>query len=477
METRYISYSRVSTNEQGEKGVSIEAQKEEHQRWARENGIEIYRYFTDSGYSAGSFKRPGLQEMISLIAENKKTKKGYPYRYVLLIRYQSRLIRDISKKRSLQCVFEKYNVSVQCLNGDWKREPNAGGIVTDIQMLIDENERLQVSGRVYDSYRHIAMAGCYPIGGKRPPLGYKKVRAGKNWKLAPDEIEAPQIKSLFEMLATGEFTAKKACVYLNSQEFLGRRWSWHVLTKLIDNPLYYGRFQTAWFDSEDPTIDNSLKAGWFNPACHTEPIISKDLYDQVQMVMHRRKSQRNSHVYYFKDKIICNLCGSHLKNRCAWRSRTNESILYKYYFCSKCQKRINESFILDEFLYRYPNWERKIKDISFCEKTKASVKKKEEEQSLLTELFEEDLLSKEDYTKRYKVLAQSIVQQQNELQRISAKKKLDWSDLTEQEKMDIIQNSVDSIIVIPGPIDSEAAIVSIKFYDEPPMIKESKKKR
>ncbi len=37
--------------------------------------------------------------------------------------------------------------------------------------------------------------------------------------------------------------------------------------------------------------------------------------------------------------------------------------------------------------------------------------------------------------------------------------------------------SVDSIIVIPGPIDSEAAIVSIKFYDEPPMIKESKKKR
>lgn len=227
METRYISYSRVSTNEQGEKGVSIEAQMEEHQRWAAENGVTISHFFTDSGYSAGSFKRPGLQDMISLISQNKKTKSGYPYRYVLLIRYQSRLIRDISKKRSLQCVFEKFNVSVHCLNGDWKKEPNAGGIVTDIQMLIDENERLQVSGRVYDSYRHIAMTGCYPIGGKRPPLGFKKIKSGKNWKLVPDEAEAPQIKELFELLSTGDYTAKKACVYLNSVNYLGRRWTWN----------------------------------------------------------------------------------------------------------------------------------------------------------------------------------------------------------------------------------------------------------
>ena len=476
METRYISYSRVSTNEQGEKGVSIEAQMEEHQRWAAENGVTISHFFTDSGYSAGSFKRPGLQDMISLISQNKKTKSGYPYRYVLLIRYQSRLIRDISKKRSLQCVFEKFNVSVHCLNGDWKKEPNAGGIVTDIQMLIDENERLQVSGRVYDSYRHIAMTGCYPIGGKRPPLGFKKTKSGKNWKLVPDETEAPQIKELFELLSSGDYTAKKACVYLNSVNYLGRRWTWNVLSKLIDNSLYYGRLQTTWFDSDDPTISTTLKSGWYSSDCHTEPIISKDLFDQVQATMHRRKKKRDNHVYYFKSKMKCHICGNDLKNRCAWRARSNESILYKYYFCPKCQKRINESFILEKFLYYYPNWERKIKDLSFCEKTQSIIKTKEAEVNLLTELFEENLITYDGYSKRYRTLALEIQQQANELDKISAKKELDWSDLTDQEKMDIVQRSIEMIYVIPGPIESDAEIVSIKFYDEPPMIPKARKK-
>lgn len=475
METIYISYSRVSTNEQGERGVSIEAQIEEHDRWARENNVTISHYYQDSGYSAGSFKRPGLQELIGLISKNKKTKHGYPYRYILLIRYQSRLIRDISKKRSLQCVFEKYNVSVHCLNGDWSKEPNAGGIVTDIQMLIDENERLQVSGRVYDSYRHIAMAGCYPIGGRRPPFGYRKEKSGKNWKLVVDPEEAQQIRNLFDLLSTGNYSSKKACAYLNSINLFERKWSWNTLSKLIDNPIYYGRLRTAWFDSEDPTIHESQKTGWYSSECHNEPIITKELFDKVQTTMHRANRKRGNHVYLFKGKVVCSNCGTTLKNRCAWRANSRESVLYKYYYCPNCEKRINELFILERFLYKYPKWERKIKDINFCEQLRRQLANKQKELDLVSELFEEQLLKFDEYSKRFKLLVKEMNQIETELKKIISKKELDWSDLSETEKQEVIQKSVDLISVVPGPIEDGALVLEIRFFEDVPTIRKAKK--
>lgn len=474
METVYISYSRVSTNEQGEKGVSIEAQIEEHERWAAENKVKISYYFQDAGYSAGTFKRPGLQEMIALISKNIKKKGIYPFRYVLLLRYQSRLIRDISKKRSLQCVFDKYNVTVHCLNGDWKKEPNAGGIVSDIQMLIDENERLQVSGRVYDSYRHIALSGCYPIGGSKPPVGFRRQKCGKNWKLIHDEKEATEVKELFELLATGEYTGKKVCAYLNGINYLNRKWSWNSLAKLIDNPIYYGRFRTSWFDSDDPSITEDQKQGWYSLTCHVEPIVSRELFDDVQDKMHRKKKTQSNHVYYFKGKVRCHNCGSKMNIRCAWRATTKEPVLYKYYYCPKCEKRINESYILENFLYRYPNWERKLKDLAFCEQVKKQISQKKEEMDLVTELFEDQTFSVAEYTTRYKKIAQDMSELTKELSKIAAKKELDWSDLSEREKTDVIQNSIDMITVIPGPIEDGAAVLKIDFYKELPKIRKAK---
>lgn len=471
METIYLSYSRVSTNEQGEKGVSIEAQIEEHERWARENHVEIKHFFQDAGYSAGTFKRPGLQELINLVSHNIKKKAGFDYRYVLLVRYQSRLIRDISKKRSLQCVFQKYNVTVQCLNGDWEKEPNAGGIVSDIQMLIDENERLQVSGRVLDSYRHIALSGCYPIGGPRGPLGYRKVPEGKNYRLVPDDEEAPLIRELFEILSTGEYTAKKICTLLNARDFMGRIWSWNVLTKLIDNPIYYGRFRTPWFDSKDPTIPDSQKTNWYSTEHHVEPLISEELFNKVQDTMHRNNRKRGRHVYYFRNKLKCYNCGNLLRQRCAWRQTSGEPVLYKYYFCENCKKRINERFVLEKFLYQYPNWERKMKDRSYFDKIKSRIKNKESELNVLSELLEEGALTSADFKARFSSISASIRELNLELERNIQTKERDWNDLSDQEKQHIIQNSIEAIYVIPGPIEGVAAIMDIQFSDDAPTIR------
>ena len=71
-----VSYLRVSTREQAERGgteegFSIPAQREANARKADEPGARIVREFIDAGESARSADRDGLQEMLAFIAASR----------------------------------------------------------------------------------------------------------------------------------------------------------------------------------------------------------------------------------------------------------------------------------------------------------------------------------------------------------------------------------------------------------------------
>ena len=477
MQTIYLSYSRVSTNEQGEKGVSIEAQIEEHKAWAANRGVEISHFFVDKGYSAGTFRRPGLQEMLRLLSENKKTKHGFSKAYVIIIRYQSRLIRDVSKKRSLQCVFETYNVTVHCLSGTWAGKPDAGGIVSDIQMLFDENERKQVSGRVLDSYRHIAMSGGYPLGGKSPPKGYRREMIGKIKRLVPSD-EAPEVREAFELLATGKYTAKTACELFNAKKLLNKKWNSNILSRFIDDPIYYGRLKTSFFDSDDPAIQEAQKAGWYSLECHCEPIISRELFDQVQHIMHTKRKAA-AHYYYFENKIKCFQCGELLAKRCAWRlvKSTGDYKLYKYYYCNHCNERINESYVLEQFLLDYPNWERNKVDSNFLKMLKNKIVSKQNQIDILNDLYDDGAVDQEEYIERLKKLSKEIKLSRSEYKKYLDERESDWNQFTKDQKKAFIRSVVDCIYVCPGPMFDKAKVTEIKYRDSLPVIKKYIKKR
>lgn len=224
MKTIYLSYSRVSTREQAMQGASIAAQIAEHDRFANDKDAVIEYYFSDDGYSAGSFDRPELQRLLKMISKNKQKNGEYDLHYILLVRYQNRLIRDIAKKRSLQCVFKTYNVEVVCMNGKWEGSPIDGGLATDIQMIFDENERTQISPRVIASYKQIAKEGCYPVGGN-PPLGYKREKVGRSSKLVPDEATKDFVIWLFQTLSLNQYSVVELADRLRAQKILGRNWS------------------------------------------------------------------------------------------------------------------------------------------------------------------------------------------------------------------------------------------------------------
>jgi site-specific DNA recombinase len=58
-------YTRVSTERQAEEGFSLEAQHDILMNVLERKELILYRVYSDPGVSGGSFKRPGVQQMLT----------------------------------------------------------------------------------------------------------------------------------------------------------------------------------------------------------------------------------------------------------------------------------------------------------------------------------------------------------------------------------------------------------------------------
>jgi len=67
--TKAISYRRVSTDEQGDSGLGLEAQADMIDDWAQAEGRTVAKSFTDRGESGGSNweSRPGLSQAVEAL--------------------------------------------------------------------------------------------------------------------------------------------------------------------------------------------------------------------------------------------------------------------------------------------------------------------------------------------------------------------------------------------------------------------------
>ena len=68
---KVLGYVRVSTEEQAELGVSLEAQQAKLTAYAGLYDLELLEVIVDAGVSAKSFTRPGLQRALSMLRKGK----------------------------------------------------------------------------------------------------------------------------------------------------------------------------------------------------------------------------------------------------------------------------------------------------------------------------------------------------------------------------------------------------------------------
>src|SRR3954466_3192287 len=161
--TRAVAYLRVSTEEQADHGVSLDAQRERVAGYARLYDVELVDVVVDAGLSAKSLEREGLQRALAMLRAGAAD--------ALLVTKLDRLTRSVKDLNHLLDVYFGEGCFGLLSVGDKVDTRTAGGrLGLNIQGSVSQWEREAIAERTREAMRLKVPRGEH-VGGK-PPYGY-----------------------------------------------------------------------------------------------------------------------------------------------------------------------------------------------------------------------------------------------------------------------------------------------------------------
>ena len=192
MPTRAVAYVRVSTLQQADEGVSLEAQTDRLKQYAKLYELELVDVVVDAGASAATLDRPGLKRALGMLKSDAAD--------ALLVVKLDRLTRSL---RDLGTLVETYFTSGRWAllsMGEQVDTRTAGGrLVLNVLGAVSQWEREAISERTSAALQHKANKGEF-TGGK-PPYG---MRVDPGGKLEPDGAEQLVISAARELRGQGK---------------------------------------------------------------------------------------------------------------------------------------------------------------------------------------------------------------------------------------------------------------------------------
>jgi site-specific DNA recombinase len=158
---RAVGYTRVSTEEQAQSGVSLEAQEEKIRAYCTAKSWELARVVRDAGYSAKDLNRPGMQELISGC-------KGKEMDVVVILKLD-RLTRSVKDLGYLvEDVFNRHGIAFSSIQDNFDTCTANGRMVMNILATLAQWERDVISERTREAMQFmkqgLKLVGAVPFG-------------------------------------------------------------------------------------------------------------------------------------------------------------------------------------------------------------------------------------------------------------------------------------------------------------------------
>jgi len=206
---RAYGYVRVSTEEQAQEGVSLDAQEERIKAYAFAHGLELVKIFRDEGHSAKSLNRPAMQELLNTIKGKEKE--------ALIIYKLDRLTR---KTRDLLFLIEEYfqdgNTRFLSINDHIDTETAQGKFFLTMSVGMAQMELELISERTKAALQYKKETLGHKLG--QVPYGYQRI----DGKLVEHHEEKNVLRRIKRMRKEGLSFAKIAN-RLNQQGVSTRR--------------------------------------------------------------------------------------------------------------------------------------------------------------------------------------------------------------------------------------------------------------
>lgn len=299
-------YIRVSTDEQAQKGYSLNEQRETCRSRALELGADEVLEFADEGVSGSLIDRTGLNRLREYISAGRIN--------LLVVRDPDRLSRRLSHQLLLTEEIERAGVSLQFLDFDWQDTPD-GRLFYAIRGAIAEYEKEKIRERTSRGRLQKARQGGVPVGFHA--YGYMYHRETGRVLVHPEESEV--VRQVFNWFVNGDLGLNGVAKRLNESRVptrRGRLWHRQVIRQIIANPVYTGRWRYKEVEIPVP------------------PLVDSSLWERAQSKLQfarRLWAGKGRQQYLLSGIIVCGLCGSTMNGVYAnrWGTRERRYTCYK----------------------------------------------------------------------------------------------------------------------------------------------------
>lgn len=348
-------YERLSRDDelQGESN-SIMNQKKLLENYARENGFENIRHYTDDGYSGGDFLRPGWLQMIDDIEAG--------FISTVIVKDMSRVGRNhIETGFYTEMYFGKLDVRFIAVNNSIDTTDPASTEFSGILNIVNEWYLRDQSRKISLAYHQKGQSGK-PLS-SIPPYGYIRDPQQKDhWVI--DEEAAAVVRYIFHLAEEGMFPGQIATRmknerfevpgYYKERKGIGKSshpiaesrkydWSTNRITDIIGREEYKGwlvNFKKEKVPGLKKYVTTPVEKRCVFENAH-EPIVSPEVWELAQKVLHRKKFHHGDYGEFspFHKLVFCGECGTMMTEQRCLHLKENGKRYYRDYFqCSEYSK-------------------------------------------------------------------------------------------------------------------------------------------
>lgn len=320
---RAISYLRVSTREQAERGgreegFSIPAQREANKKKAQSMGAMVVKEFVERGVSGTTTNRPALRKMLQYL-EAEAASVDY-----VIVHKIDRLARNRADDVELNRRFDELGIRLISTSENIDQSPGGlllHGIMASIAEFYSKNLSNEVKKGMTEKVRSGGSVG-------RAPLGYLNTRDMSNGReirtVTVDDQRAPLITWAFDQYATGEYGVRSLTAAL-----VKRGLTTPQTSKLPEKPVDVRQVHQILTNRYYTGVVKYKGAE--HPGNHT-PLVNTDTFNRVQQILSSKINGERTikHDHYLKSTLYCGQCGSRMIVQVA-TARNGED--YPYYSC------------------------------------------------------------------------------------------------------------------------------------------------
>jgi DNA invertase Pin-like site-specific DNA recombinase len=410
-------YSRVSTEEQKTKGVSLDDQRKRGVEFCERNNYQ-YEIFDDGGYSGelSIQERPGLNRLLEQIYLEE-------IQGIYVVDFD-RITRDekdgfVIKKTLIDSKIKLFDTS-----GEINLNDETQDLLLGIKILLSSFELKKLRVRIKRSLERSVSEGR---AGGGPLINYGFQKEEETKQLIINDIEADVVRFIYQLSIEGKGT-KVIAEILNQNEIPTKRssskkgylkvrgelksefiWRDSVVYRILTNPLYKGVRMYKGKEYSCPQI------------------IEPQKFDLVQRLLKERtnlKDTTNKYFYLLKGKVFCAECNSRFYGRKREDLSDNQYICssqrYKGGFCGT--RGINIDY-LDELILKqlltvekdveeFFNWYGETDQIKMtmmkAKKARELEKKATDQIENLLDVYTEGNLKKEFFNKKLEILNKTL---------------------------------------------------------------------